>query len=455
MTIPELFDLIKNTAGTNKKKEILANNLTPVVQQIFEDTYSDKKYFVKKYNVTKSGTKTVDENYKDFAECLFILSNRYKTGNAAVSLVEHTINQFEPKSQEILKGILAKKLTIGISRENFLNATGVESEKLDKFLVSLAFNLDKVKGVDPVDGSFFASRKLDGCRCITIATRKSDIGDDKYDIKFMSRQGKEFKTLGNVKPAIEAMLDHIFSTLYSGGLSKYMEANSIVFDGELCILDEKGDEHFDWAVSAISRKDYTIPTPCYNIFDILTLDEFNMENPSSFFSVRDAYLTHIFSQPYIAEFKTIKHVKQERITCQDDFDRWSQYVKDGGWEGFMLRKDAPYKNDRTKDLLKVKKFSDAEYVVEAVETGKVVYNEGGNKEYDVVTAIIIDHKGSKVGVGSGISKEQRIAWFKDPSLIIGKTVTVQYFEETKNKNNDMLSLRFPVLKYVYENGRDS
>jgi hypothetical protein len=163
MTTPELFDLIKNTAGTNKKKEILANNLTPVVQQIFEDTYSDKKYFVKKYNVTKSGTKTVDENYKDFAECLFILSNRYKTGNAAVALVEHTINQFEPKSQEILKGVLAKKLTIGISRENFLNATGVESEQLDKFLVSLAFNLDKVKGVNPVDGSFFASRKLDGC----------------------------------------------------------------------------------------------------------------------------------------------------------------------------------------------------------------------------------------------------------------------------------------------------
>lgn len=163
MTTPELFDLIKNTAGTNKKKEILANNMTPVVQQIFEDTYSDKKYFVKKYNVTKSGEKTVDENYKDFAECLFILSNRYKTGNAAVSLVEHTINQFEPKSQEILKAVLAKKLTIGISRENFLNATGVESQELDKFLVSLAFNLDKVKGINPIDGTFFASRKLDGC----------------------------------------------------------------------------------------------------------------------------------------------------------------------------------------------------------------------------------------------------------------------------------------------------
>lgn len=449
MTTPELFDLIKNTAGTNKKKEILANNLTPVVQQIFEDTYSDKKYFVKKYNVTKSGSKTVDENYKDFAECLFILSNRYKTGNAAVALVENTINQFEPKSQEILKAVLAKKLTIGISRENFLNATGVESEKLDKFLVSLAFNLDKVKGINPLDGTFFAARKLDGVRCITIATKKNNTGDDKYDIVFLSRQGKEFKTLDNVKPAIVTMLDYIYE------LDQYKNSDAIVFDGELCILDEKGDEHFDWAVSQISRKDYTIPTPCYNIFDLLTLDEFNMQAVSPVFSMRDEYLSIIFDKSSAAKYKTVKHVKQERICSQEDFDRWSQYVKDGGWEGFMLRKDDVYKNDRTKDLLKVKKFQDFESIVKSVETGKVVYNEGGNKEYDVVTAIVIDYKGNTVSIGSGLSKEQRIAWFKDPSLIIGKTVTIQYFEETKNKNNDLLSLRFPVLKYVYENGRDS
>ena len=103
---------------------------------------------------------------------------------------------------------------------------------------------------------------------------------------------------------------------------------------------------------------------------------------------------------------------------------------------------------------KVKKFKDAEYIVEGVETGKVVYNEDGMKEYDVVRAIIIDHKGTKVHVGSGLSKEQRIEWFKDPSLIIGKTVTVQYFQESKNMANDGLSLRFPVLKYVYEDGRN-
>lgn len=120
----------------------------------------------------------------------------------------------------------------------------------------------------------------------------------------------------------------------------------------------------------------------------------------------------------------------------------------------MLRKNAPYKSGRTKDLLKVKKFQDAEYIIENVITGKISYNENGMKEYDAVTALIIDHKGTKVQVGSGLSKEQRLNWFKNPQEIIGKTATIQYFEETVNKNDNSLSLRFPVLKFVYENKRE-
>jgi DNA ligase-1 len=67
--------------------------------------------------------------------------------------------------------------------------------------------------------------------------------------------------------------------------------------------------------------------------------------------------------------------------------------------------------------------------------------------------LVIEHKGNIVEVGSGLSKEQRISWYSNPQEIIGKTITVQYFEETTNKNNNMISLRFPVLKYVYEDGR--
>ena len=67
--------------------------------------------------------------------------------------------------------------------------------------------------------------------------------------------------------------------------------------------------------------------------------------------------------------------------------------------------------------------------------------------------VVIEHKGFKVDVGSGFSQEQRRHYFKNPEEIIGKTITVQYFEETKNQDGG-ISLRFPVIKGIYNNKRD-
>ena len=37
--------------------------------------------------------------------------------------------------------------------------------------------------------------------------------------------------------------------------------------------------------------------------------------------------------------------------------------------------------------------------------------------------------------------------------IVGKLITVQYFEETKN-DKGTISLRFPTVKHVYDSERD-
>ena len=37
--------------------------------------------------------------------------------------------------------------------------------------------------------------------------------------------------------------------------------------------------------------------------------------------------------------------------------------------------------------------------------------------------------------------------------IVGKTITVQYFEETSN-DRGCISLRFPTVKHIYDNERD-
>lgn len=437
MKIREILETVKNIPSSKAKKEFFEENKNEILELIFSDTYDgSRKYYVHKYDKNYQSLLnyeyTIDENYDVFHDMLNKLAKREITGNAAIAFVEDTISQYIEEDRPTLHSILSRNLKIGLSATTFNKSA---NDKIEKFQVTLACNLDKVKGVDPIDGNWFASRKLDGVRCIAF------VDCDNNKVEFLSRQGKTFTTL--------KILEY---TLLE--LTKNM-SGKLVFDGELCFIDEDGNEDFSKAIQKVTRKDTVAEDIRYCIFDMLDRDVFDGGYGGPTFSKRyEAYINLYESSDNAAVQYYIRPLYQERITTQEQFNKWSQDVKDNGWEGFMLRKDLPFETGRIKDLLKVKKFQDAEYVVEGLELGKMAYNEDGMKEYDVVRAIIINHKGTYVHVGSGLTKEQRIAWYKDDSLILGKTVTVQYFEESKNMTNDKLSLRFPVLKYVYEDKRE-
>lgn len=436
MNIAKVFKQIQETPGTNDKKKILVDNMNDVIKMIFEDTYGPQKYYIKRFiKPNAAGSLTIDKDYYHFRTVLFQLADRTITGHAAYEFLYSTVMDFNEESQDILCRIIDRNLKIGISKDNYNETIG---GGIEKFEVALAFNLEKVKNVDPLDGTWYVSRKCDGVRCITFAHFNKMTKE--YEITFKSRQGKEFKTLDKLKPVVA---DMIYNSLL--GFRDY------VLDGEICILDEDGNEHFNWVMKEITRKNHTIEYPHYKLFDFLTTEEFNGEEQSDNFCDRYARLNHI--EDY-TDYRFVSVLTQERITSQEDFERWSKRATEYGWEGLMLRKDVPYESGRTKSLLKVKKFLDNEYIVEDVVLGKATYNKNGAKEYDICSALVINHKGNRVEVGSGLSFEQRVQWFNNPQDIIGKTITVQYFEETTNKNNDLISLRFPVLKYVYDDGRN-
>ena len=105
-----------------------------------------------------------------------------------------------------------------------------------------------------------------------------------------------------------------------------------------------------------------------------------------------------------------------------------------------------------KNLVKVKKFFDAEYKVIDVDfDDHEVVRDGRSETIKMLAQVWIEHKGYKVKVGSGFSQEQRIQYMTEP--IVGKLITVQYFEETKNDKGG-ISLRFPTVKHIYDGGRD-
>ena len=72
MTIVELFNVVQNTAGTNAKKQILRDNMSPLVKAIFEAAYGEHKYFVTKldrqYRDSDFGTPTIADGWFEFEQ---------------------------------------------------------------------------------------------------------------------------------------------------------------------------------------------------------------------------------------------------------------------------------------------------------------------------------------------------------------------------------------------------
>jgi len=127
-------------------------------------------------------------------------------------------------------------------------------------------------------------------------------------------------------------------------------------------------------------------------------------------------------------------------------------VSDNNWEGFMLRKDIGYEGKRSKNLLKVKTFHDAEYKVLNFDIDKhEVVRHGKSETIEMLSQVYIKHKGFKVKVGSGFTQEQRLQYMD--GSIIGKIITIRYFSETTNTKGG-ISLRFPTVKHVYDGKRN-
>jgi DNA ligase-1 len=119
----------------------------------------------------------------------------------------------------------------------------------------------------------------------------------------------------------------------------------------------------------------------------------------------------------------------------------------------MLRKDSTYLGKRSNEILKIKEMHDAEYTVIDLETAiQRVIIDGAEVEELMLKNAIVEHRGNRVQVGSGFSLEQRRFFRDNPAELLGKTITVQYFEETQDQHGNH-SLRFPVFKVLHGDTR--
>ena len=401
-----------NSAAASFTKNILLYTYHPLWQyNVTSDNLKKKNHLVTRKN-----------EYKSFFDLLDALKSRKITGHDAIAAVNSFI-EHHSEYEELIYCIIDKDLKTRAGDKIINKAI---PDHIPEFSVALADKYES-KLVDWKD-EWYVSRKIDGARCIAIV-------DNNGDTTFYSRTGKEFDTLGVVRNGI-----------------KNLGVADVVFDGELCLVDEDGNEDFQGVMKQLKKKDHTIPNPSFKIFDMITHDEFYSKKGEK-------------NRPYSIRYNNLREVMrdngctclsvlgQELIKDDDHFQEWVKKASDYGWEGIMVRANEPYKGKRSKDLLKVKKFFDDEYVVFDAEFGPFRYvKDSAECEETMLSCVFIEHKGHIVRVGSGFSIDQRQEFYADPDQIVGQTITVQYFEETKNQEGG-ISLRFPTFKILHGNIR--
>jgi len=416
--LQKFVEEMKSTSSLNEKKVIIDSiKNDEFITSSLNYTYDPyKKYYVTSKTCKKNNGLFKYNLYNNLFNLLDDLSNRVITGHDSIAAVNGFITA-NPKYEDLIFSIIDRNLEIRAS-DSVINK--VIPNLIPTFDVALATKYEP-KFCDFESEEWIASRKLDGVRCL--------IRKEGNKVTAYSRQGNEFTTLQKVIDDVSMM------------------PNNFVLDGEICLMDENDNEDFQGIMKQIKRKDHTIKNPKYIIFDYLTLEDFDTKESNTKLSDRLIRLP-------LHQYDTLSILEQIKINNEQQLSEMIADADANGYEGVMLRKDVGYEGKRSKNLLKCKKFFDAEYKVLDIEfDSHRVIREGKEVVIPMLANVWIEHKGYRVAVGSGWNQEQRIRYQANPEQLLGKTITVQYFEETKNQEGG-ISLRFPTVKHVYENGRN-
>jgi len=424
-----------NRSNSSSDKVAALKNFSDC-QQLLKYTYDTNLY---QYGVTPDNIrKLMNEpqiaqlvlsgsfNHATLIDLLNDLNNRTVTGHRAIAAVVKFI-QDNAQFSELILNVIDRNIQIRIGAQ-LINK--VFPGLISEFNVSLGVALsdydpNRTK-IDFSKDQFYASRKLDGVRTVAII-------DSNGDITIKSRSGKEYLTLDVIKEQL-----------------KSLNLRNVVLDGECCIVEDNGNENFQAMMKEIRKKNYTVQNPKYKCFDILSLEDFYRGTNTTKFSDRIQNLQNTI----LGKLPNVDVIEQRLITCWNDVDEFQKEALDNDWEGLVLRKNDFYKGKRSNDLIKVKQFNECELVITGIETGpfRIINYRSDGTPYEateeVVTNLKAMYEGYPLSIGSGLSIDSRRLFKEQPNLIVGKTVTVKYFEETINESGGK-SIRFPVLKSIH------
>ncbi|MBS4462254.1 hypothetical protein JXA27_06740 [Aerococcaceae bacterium zg-B36] len=426
--VKEIYAILHRIKNTTKKTEKEA-----IIQE-FQDheVFKETLYFLLNDFVTtglamKKIKKTVCDTPTKNLNSLVEVYQYFTTNNTGsdidIANVQGFINKTAENEDEqlFLEELFTKTFTCGITYKTVNKALGYDF--IPSFEVQLAYpykdHANKVKG------TFYLTTKLDGHRLVA---KVDEFGKS----AFFTRTGKSVEGLNEIyndifEYANEKILPH---QLYNKGF---------ILDGEIIASDVTNKEDVYSETSKIVRKNGDKNGLVFRVFDIVPTNEFLSKNTTQLYSDRRQLLDATLQGYQFIELIDVLYSGEDTemipVVLKQQLEK--------GEEGIMVNLDTEYQCKRTSNLLKVKEFYTDDLVIKGTF-------EGEGKYKGVLGGIIVDYNGVEVSVGSGFTDKQRKEMWKERGNLIGKVVEIQYFEESKNQNNDDVSLRFPTFKQIRE-----
>lgn len=336
---------------------------------------------------------------------------------------------FGNEAMELAKCIVTQDMKIGVT------ATTLNKVYGNNFIPKTGCMLGTLFGDVPpnrIQWPCIVTEKLDGVRRVLI--KQNGVS------RLYSRSGHEDTGLVDIVKEAEYLPDNH------------------VYDGELLAIGNFKDSIAQrQATNSIANSKGNKTGLSFNVFDMVPVDEFYKGYSEAIAEHRkillgatlmDESIQHIDEQwaQRIMAFgihRELKFIKSVPILgLVQSIDEATPIVEEiwaRGGEGVMLNtKYGHYEIKRSRELLKVKHTE--EHTLRVVNI-----LEGTGKYEDAMGAIVVEYKGSYVGVGSGFTDAQRRSIWDHPGWYIGRLAEIETFGESTNANG-FVSLNCPIFK---------
>jgi len=313
-------------------------------------------------------------------------SNRYEAKGKNIGRA----NETTPAEQAVLE--LESKTRLKLDKgyvASLAEAQAPATNTLGLLPPMLATQIEKVKPEKICWETSCVQPKLDGHRALY------------KDGVLYSRQGKPLEHL-----------DHIIEAIKLSGLNDYHLDGEIYMHGE--VLQDVGRAIKKFRPETLNLE--------YHIYDQI------LDAP---FKVRIGELAQAKMEN---EWDSVlQAVKTDLVTSMDEVYKWQEYYRNLGYEGTMLRfSDDPYRSDhRSRTLLKIKEFHDAEFRVEGVIEGKPYIRGTDQFQVPVWICATSNHSQTFNVTAQGDMAEKDVQWAARDSFI-GKLLTVKYHYLSKD-----------------------